>query len=65
MSTRQQNNSDSEAAQLCEACQEYGFFLIDLKGPAVGDRLQQDAERTFDTSVETLHVEVLDKYILA
>ncbi|KAA8642476.1 hypothetical protein EYZ11_001034 [Aspergillus tanneri] len=59
-----QNNSFVEAGKLYEACQQWGFFLLDLRNSDDGATLLQDAEKMFELTEETFHLdkETLDQY---
>jgi len=58
------NSSDEESKKLYEACREHGFFLLDLRDTADGERVLEDAETMFEISkaVFNLESEVLHKY---
>ncbi|TGO85325.1 hypothetical protein BPOR_0408g00040 [Botrytis porri] len=42
------NNVNDESEKLLQACQEYGFFLLELRNDDQGETLLGDAERMFD-----------------
>lgn len=58
------NNTTEEVEELFEACQKWGFFLLDLRGSDEGATLLQDAEGMFDltTQLSTLGQETLKSY---
>lgn len=53
-----------EVEKLFEACQKWGFFLLDLTGSEQGATLLQDAEEMFDLTIRlsTLGYETLKSY---
>jgi hypothetical protein len=55
---------EGESYKLFDACQDHGFFLLDLAGSSDGDNLLKDAEAMFDIGSETLSLdsETLNKY---
>ncbi|KAL3263410.1 hypothetical protein ABHI18_001799 [Aspergillus niger] len=57
-------NRGSEVEKLYEACQKWGFFLLDLKESSEGATLLQDAEKMFEltTELSTLNHETLKAY---
>lgn len=59
-----QNGSGKERQLLFQACQEWGFFSLDLQGSTKGDELLQNAEQMFDLTKETFDLDqsVLDSY---
>jgi hypothetical protein len=58
---RLQKGDEGEEEKLFDACQEYGFFLLDLKESSEGNVLLHNAEKMFDLTEATLN---LDKKIL-
>ncbi|KAF2865912.1 oxidoreductase [Massariosphaeria phaeospora] len=44
----------NEEKRLLDACGEYGFFVLDLKGFQIGDNLLSNAEHMFDLTAATL-----------
>ncbi|RAH55963.1 oxidoreductase [Aspergillus piperis CBS 112811] len=58
------NNTTEEVEELFEACQQWGFFLLDLRGSDEGAALLQDAEGMFEltTQLSTLGQETLKSY---
>ncbi|GAQ45164.1 hypothetical protein AtubIFM55763_006620 [Aspergillus tubingensis] len=61
---RLKNNMTEEVEKLFEACQKWGFFLLDLTGSEQGATLLQDAEEMFDLTIRlsTLGHETLKSY---
>jgi isopenicillin N synthase-like dioxygenase len=59
-----QNGSGKEKQLLFQACQEWGFFSLDLQGSTKGDELLQTAEQMFELTKETFDLgqSVLDNY---
>ncbi|BAE65987.1 unnamed protein product [Aspergillus oryzae RIB40] len=59
-----QNGSEHESQLLFQACQEWGFFSLDLRQSDKGNELLGDAERMFDLTRETFDLDqsVLDNY---
>ncbi|KAB8216225.1 hypothetical protein BDV33DRAFT_194589 [Aspergillus novoparasiticus] len=59
-----QNGSKQESQLLFQACQEWGFFLLDLRQSDKGNELLGDAEQVFDLTRETFDLDqsVLDNY---
>jgi hypothetical protein len=58
------SGSSSESERLYEACQEHGFFLLDLQDSEEGAILLHDAERMFDLAKNTFELgqPVLEEY---
>ncbi|KAF7959254.1 hypothetical protein EAE96_002768 [Botrytis aclada] len=58
------NNLNDESEKLFQACQEYGFFLLELRKDDQGETLLGDAEKMFDITTSTLSLdhEVLKEY---
>ncbi|GLA60099.1 hypothetical protein AtubIFM54640_011530 [Aspergillus tubingensis] len=58
------NNAKDEVEKLFEACQKWGFFLLDFKGSSQGEALLQDAEGMFEltTQLSVLGHETLKNY---
>jgi hypothetical protein len=56
--------SVEEVKKLFQACTDFGFFLLDLKGVDQGETLLNEAETLFDltTTTLTLDREVLNNY---
>ncbi|TGO44896.1 hypothetical protein BCON_0448g00050 [Botryotinia convoluta] len=61
---RLKNNVNEESEKLFQACQEYGFFLLELRNGDQGETLLGDAEKMFDITTSTLTIdhEVLKEY---
>ncbi|KAJ5532013.1 hypothetical protein N7494_008565 [Penicillium frequentans] len=59
-----QNGSEKESQLLFQACQEWGFFLLNLQPSSKGNELLKHAEQMFDLTNETYNLEqsVLDSY---
>lgn len=59
-----QNGSEHESQLLFQACQEWGFFSLDLRQSDKGNELLGDAEQMFDLTRETFDLDqsVLDNY---
>ncbi|KAI9658397.1 MAG: hypothetical protein M1821_002530 [Bathelium mastoideum] len=47
---------NDESERLFEACKEYGFFLLDLRGSSDGEGLLKDGERMFDIRTATMNL---------
>lgn len=65
ISLRELENSSEEATEkLFQACQEWGFFFLDLQGSEKGASLLKDGENMFDLTVDTyaLDQKTLDNY---
>lgn len=62
--TLKANSSDQESLKLFEACQEHGFFLLNLADSEEGEQLLKNAEGMFKLCAETLNLDrkVLDRY---
>lgn len=58
------DNDSAEAEKLYEACQEHGFFLLDVIGSNEGERLLHNAETMFALTEEVLNLEkaTLDQF---
>ncbi|KAJ5672999.1 oxidoreductase 2OG-Fe(II) oxygenase family [Penicillium longicatenatum] len=59
-----ENQSVEESQLLFEACQNWGFFLLDLQQSEMGEELLGVAEKMFDLTTETFNLDqsVLDSY---
>ncbi|KAJ5810616.1 oxidoreductase 2OG-Fe(II) oxygenase family [Penicillium pulvis] len=59
-----QNGSEKESQLLFQACQEWGFFLLNLQPSRKGNELLGNAEQMFDLTNETYDLDqsVLDSY---
>ncbi|KAJ5631796.1 oxidoreductase 2OG-Fe(II) oxygenase family [Penicillium longicatenatum] len=59
-----QNGSEKEGQLLFQACQEWGFFLLNLERTSEGSELLENAEKMFDLTNETYNLDqsVLDSY---
>ncbi|CAI7646587.1 unnamed protein product [Penicillium glandicola] len=59
-----QNESVEESQLLLEACQNWGFFLLDLQQSEKGEELLEVAGKMFDLTKETFDLDqsVLDRY---
>jgi isopenicillin N synthase-like dioxygenase len=59
-----QNGSEKEGQLLFQACQEWGFFLLNLERTSQGSELLENAEKMFDLTNETYNLDqsVLDSY---
>lgn len=59
-----QNQSEEESRLLFQACQEWGFFSLDLRSSKQGIELLDNAECMFDLTKETFNLDqsVLDSY---
>ncbi|KAL4881116.1 oxidoreductase [Aspergillus karnatakaensis] len=58
------DNNTAETEKLFQACQEWGFFLLDLRGSSQGTTLLELAEKMFDltTELSALDQATLDLY---
>lgn len=61
---RLQSGDEQEAHNLFEACQEWGFFLLNLADAEDGKRVLAHAEKMFDLTSKTfdLDQQTLDEY---
>ncbi|PYH99981.1 oxidoreductase [Aspergillus ellipticus CBS 707.79] len=59
-----QNNSAVESEKLFNACQEFGFFLLNLTDSEAGEQLLQNAGAMIDLTTTTMGLDrqILDKY---
>lgn len=59
-----QDQCPDEAKKLFDACQDWGFFLLDLTHSTDGETLLHDAESMYELTAETFALEqdILDKY---
>lgn len=53
---RLQGDFAEESENLYEACREHGFFLLDLRNSAEGEKLLKDAETMYDVSVDIFNL---------
>lgn len=60
----QEVDNEHESESLFRACQEHGFFLLDLRESENGERLLEDAEMMLDLGATTLNLrkELLERY---
>ncbi|KAJ6111728.1 hypothetical protein N7523_007789 [Penicillium sp. IBT 18751x] len=59
-----QNGNREVSRHLFQACQEWGFFSLDLRSSQRGNELLEDAGRMFDLTRETFHLDqsILDNF---
>ncbi len=59
------NHDELEENLLWDACQDHGFFLLDLKDSTLGDQVVHDAEKMFDLNTTTLELdrEILNDFV--
>ncbi|KAE8404938.1 oxidoreductase [Aspergillus pseudonomiae] len=59
-----ERNCPAEAQKLLSACQEWGFFLLDMRGSDQGTAMMQDAEEMFDLTADLseMDYEALNRY---
>lgn len=58
------SGDQSAAKSVLDACQELGFFLLDLRGDALGDTMINEIDSLFGAGKDIMHLpnEVKDKY---
>lgn len=56
---------DATAKSLIAACQQLGFFLLDLNGDTVGTEIIEDIDRLFSTTQDIMNLpeEVKERYL--
>ena len=55
------SRSKSEAELMLEACQELGFFLLDLTGDPVGEAMIKEVDVVFEIVQQTMHLSMEEK----
>ena len=51
----------ASSRELFQVCRNVGFFLLDLEGDMVGDRLLEDIEALYSIAKDTFELEAVEK----
>ncbi|KAL1954382.1 hypothetical protein VTO42DRAFT_1248 [Malbranchea cinnamomea] len=54
-------HDQSEIQQFCRACENLGFFYLDLRGPKLGNTLLEDADKLFGVGARLFDLEIEEK----
>lgn len=54
-------HDDGEFRRFCDACQDIGFFYLDLRGTPVGDSIVEESDRLFGVGEDVFNLSLEEK----